>query len=172
MAVFLSGRDEVRLLDLKTMQQKTLAKDEIWAFQNSDPGFSPNDDYILFTSHRNFEHDIFIHDLKKNKTFNLTNTGITETDPIWSNDGKYIYFTSSRLKPSYPLGLQNPHVYRIALEKLDDPYRIDKFNELFKEEKKDTATKKDTAAKLAPQIPAPSPLVIDMMSHPPDLSAA
>jgi C-terminal processing protease CtpA/Prc len=34
-------------------------------------------------------------------------------------------------------------VYRFALQKLDEPYRIDKFNELFKEEKKDT-TKKST----------------------------
>ncbi|HVZ25060.1 MAG TPA: hypothetical protein VG842_03350, partial [Sediminibacterium sp.] len=41
-AVYLSGRDEVRLLDLKTMQSRTIVKDEIWAFQGSAPGFSPN----------------------------------------------------------------------------------------------------------------------------------
>lgn len=163
LAVYLSGRDEVRLLDLKTLQAKTLAKDEIWGFQSSDPGFSPKDDYVVFTAHRNFEEDIFLHDLKKNKTFNLTNTAITEAVPLWSQDGKYIYFTSSRLKPSYPLGLQSPKIYRVALEKLDDPFRIDRFNELFREEKKDTANgKKDTAAKLAPQVPDNSPLVIDM----------
>ena len=163
LAVYLSGRDEVKLLDLKTMQAKLLVKDEIWGLQNANPGFSPNDDYVVFTAYRDFEQDILIHNLKTNKTTNLTNTGITETDPVWSQDGKYIYFTSSRLKPSYPMGLQNPHVYRMALEKLDDPYRIDKFNELFKEEKKDTGiVKKDTAAKLAPQVPSPSPLVIDM----------
>ena len=160
-AVYLSGRDMVKMLDLKTWQVSTVAKDEIWGFQNANPGFSPNDDYVLFTAYRDFEQDIFIHDLKKNTTINLTNTGITETDPLWSQDGKYIYFTSSRLKPAYPLGLQNPHVYRLALEKLDDPYRIDKFNEMFKEEKKDTA-RKDTSAKLSPQVPTPSPLVIDM----------
>lgn len=162
MAVYLSGRDEVKVLDLKTMQPKSIAKDEIWGFQNSDPGFSPKDDYVLFTARRNFEQDIFIHDLKKNKTINLTNTAITESDPIWSADGKYIYFTSSRLKPSYPMGLQSPKIYRVSLEKLDDPFRIDKFNELFKEEKRDTATaKKDTAAKLAPQVDN-SALVMDL----------
>ncbi|RYZ61768.1 MAG: peptidase S41 [Chitinophagaceae bacterium] len=162
LAVYLSGRDEVKLLDLKTMQPKSMAKDEIWGFQNSLPGFSPNDDYVLFTARRNFEQDIFIYDLKKGKALNLTNTAITEADPIWSQDGKHIYFTSSRLKPSYPMGLQNPKVYRVALEKLDDPYRIDKFNEMFKEEKKDSSGKKDTAAKLSPQAPGNSPLVIDM----------
>ncbi|QNA44018.1 S41 family peptidase [Lacibacter sediminis] len=137
MVVYLSGRDEVRLLDLKTLQSKTIVKDELWAFQNSDPGFSPNDEYVLFTARRNFEEDIFIHHIKNNKTTNLTNSGVTENSPVWSGDGKYIYFVSQRLKPSYPFGMANAKVYRIALEKLDEPYRLDKYNELFKEEKKD-----------------------------------
>ena len=142
-AVYMSGRDEVRLLDLKTMDSKTIVKDEIWGFQNSNPGFSPNDEYVLFTAYRNFEQDIFIYNIKENKNTDLTNTGITESDPMWSPDGKYIYFTSQRLKASYPFGMPNAKVYRVPLEKLDEPYRIDKFNELFKEEKKDT-TKKAT----------------------------
>ncbi len=97
---------------------------------------------------------IFIHHIKENITTNLTNTGITETDPLWSGDGKYIYFTSQRLKPSYPFGMPNAKVYRLPLEKLDEPYRADKFNELFKEEKKDTAKKVADAA-------APKPITID-----------
>ena len=154
-AVYLSGRDEVRLLDLKTLQSKMIVKDEIWAFQSSDPGFSPNDDYVLFTAKRNFEEDIFVYNLKENKTTNLTNTGIAENGPIWSGDGKYIYFTSQRLKPGYPFGTPNARVYRLSLEKLDEPYRIDKYNELFKEEKKDTTKK-------AAPADSTKALVIDM----------
>jgi Tol biopolymer transport system component/C-terminal processing protease CtpA/Prc len=155
-AVYLSGRDEVRLLDLKTFESKLLVKDEIWAFQNSDPGFSPNEEYVFFTAVRNFEQDIFIHHLKDNRTINLTNTGVTESNPVWSPDGKYIYFNSSRTKPSYPFGLQNPRIYRMALEKIDDPYRSDKYNDLFKVDKKepkDTTQKKDTTKKEPVIIP-------------------
>jgi len=144
-AVYLSGRDEVRLLDTKTMESKGIVKDEIWGFQNSEPGFSPNDEYVLFTAYRNFEQDILVYNIKENKTTNLTNTGITESGPIWSPDSKYIYFTSQRLKPSYPFGMANAKVYRVPLEKIDEPYRSDKYNELFKEEKKEE--KKDTTKK-------------------------
>jgi tricorn protease len=149
-AVYLSGRDEVHLLDLKTLDDKTIVKDEIWAYQNSNPSFAPNDEYVLFTAIRNFEQDIFIHHIKDNKTLNLTNSGVTEASPVWSPDGKYIYFVSNRIKPLYPFGLENPRIYRLPLEKIDEPYRSDKYNDLFKgpekKEKADT-TKKDTTKK-------------------------
>jgi hypothetical protein len=54
-AVYLSGRDEVRLLGSENIAKQNDRKDEIWAFQSSDPGFSPNDDYVLFTAKKNFE---------------------------------------------------------------------------------------------------------------------
>jgi tricorn protease len=142
MAVYLSGRNELRLLDLKTLESKTIVKDEFWAIQNSSPSFSPNDQYVLFTAFRNFEQDVLVHEIKTDKTINLTNTGVTEAGPIWSPDGKYIYFTSARTKPSYPSGMQDAHVYRMALNHYDTPFRSDKFDELFKEEK--PAETKDT----------------------------
>lgn len=166
LAVYLSGRNELRLLDLKTLESKTVVKDEFWAIQNSAPSFSPNDQYLLFTAFRNFEQDILVHEIKTNKTINLTNTGVTEAGPVWSPDGKYIYFTSARTKPSYPFGMQDAHVYRMALNHYDTPYRSDKFDELFKDEKpaepkevkpavtdkKNTKTT-DTAKKATPKPP-------------------
>lgn len=148
-AVYLSGRDEIRLLDLTTFKSNTIVKDEIWAFQNSTPSFSPNDEYVLFTAKRNFEEDIFVHNIKNNKTLNLTNTGVSESNPVWSPNGQYIYFTSDRFNPSYPLGMQNPNIYRMALDWYADAFRSDQFDKLFveqkeekKEDKKDKKNKK------------------------------
>ncbi len=144
-AVYISGRDEVRLMNLKTFATDLLVKDEIWGYQNPAPGFSPDGEYVVFTAHRNFEQDIFVHHLKSKTTTNLTQTGITETSPIWSPDGKYIYFISNRFKPSYPYGLPDAHLYRIPLTKVEDPYKSHEYNDLFvadsikkKEEKKDS----------------------------------
>jgi len=173
LAVYLSGRNELRLLDLKTLESKTIVKDEFWAIQNSSPSFSPNDQYVLFTAFRNFEQDILVHEIKTSKTINLTNTGVTESGPVWSPDGKYIYFTSARTKPSYPTGMQDAHVYRMALNYYDTPFRSDKFDELFKEEKpaepkeikpavidkKDSKTT-DTAKKKTEVKPTPKPPVL------------
>jgi len=170
LAVYLSGRNELRLMDLKTLESKTIVNDEFWAIQNSVPSFSPNDQYVLFTAFRNFEQDVLVHDIKANKTINLTNTGVTEAGPIWSPDGKYIYFTSDRINPSYPTGMLNAHVYRMALNHYDTPFRSDKFDELFNEDKpgepKDTKPvvpeKKgaDTAKKKLEVKPTPKPPVL------------
>lgn len=147
-AVYLSGRNEVRMLDLKTMTGNTIARDELWNF-GVNPTFSPNEEYVCFTAIRNFEQDVFLYHIKDNKKINLTRTGVTETAPLWSPDGKYIYCTSSRLKPSYPFGLTDPHIYRIALDKYDEPYRSDKVDELFQTPPKKDSVKKDSIIPLA-----------------------
>ncbi len=140
-AVYLSGRNEVRLMDLKSLTSKTLLRDELWALYNTAPQFSPNDEYVVFTAYRDFEQDIFLHHLKQDRTINLTQSGVTEGEPLWSSDGKYLYFVSDLLHPNYPFGSGGTKLYRLPLTKLDDPYRSAKFDELFrKEEKKSPST--------------------------------
>jgi tricorn protease len=140
--VYISGRDEICIMDLKTYEHSVIVKDEIWGIESGSVGFSPDGEYVVYSAYRNFEQDVFIHHIKNNKTTNLTKTGISEFSPIWSPDGRYIYFSSSRLKPSYPMGPSNPHIYRIPLQKFDSSYYSDRFNDLFVA---DSVKKKDTA---------------------------
>ncbi|HTD40201.1 MAG TPA: S41 family peptidase, partial [Mucilaginibacter sp.] len=154
--VYLSGREEVKLIDLKSLTSKTIAKDEIWGIENSQPYISPNGEYVVYNAHRNFESDVFVYNIHADKTLNLTNSGVSESEPYWSPDGKYIYFSSSRTLPDFPYGARDIHIYRMPLQKFDEAFRIDKFNDLFKEEKKDSTAKTKDKKKLSEQ-PAPKP---------------
>ena len=141
-ALFFRGKHDLCMIDLKTMEIKPIVKDEFWGNGGTTAYFSPNDEWVLYCAYRNFEHDLFLYNVKENKSINLSNSGVTETNPVWSPDGKYIYFTTNQTTPSYPFGLNGAHIYRLPLEKWDELFKIDKYNELFK---KDTTKKKDSA---------------------------
>jgi tricorn protease len=165
--VYLSGRNEVRVMDLKTMQSKTVVRDELWGFQNSTPYISPNNEYVLFTAKRNFEEDIFLYNLQNEKLTNLTHTGVTEASPYWSPDGKYIYFTTDRLKPMYPFGPEDAHVYRVALEKFNDDFKSDNYSKLFtekiaEEKKEDQGKSKNKKAEPKTETPPIKNYTIDL----------
>jgi len=145
-AAFLCGSDEVRLLDLKTMTTSQMVKDEIWGLSTSAPQFSPDDKYVMYTAFRNFEQDIFLYRLDDRQVFNITNTGVSETEPFWSPDGKYIYFSSDRTHPSYPYGVRDQKLFRMPLEKMNEPYRSDMYDSLFVKKKTETE-KVDTSTK-------------------------
>jgi tricorn protease len=153
--VYLSGRNEIYIMDLQTYKSELIATDELWALYNSAPHFSPDGKYILYDAYRDFEKDIFAYNLTSKKTINLTKTKVSESEPVWSVDGKYVYFTSERTTPNYPIGgTGKSKIYQMALDAYEKPFKIDKVEELFKEEenksdkdKKDKSIKKDTKKK-------------------------
>ncbi|WP_298422529.1 S41 family peptidase [uncultured Kordia sp.] len=138
--VYLRGRNEIYLMDLKTFKSELIVKDELWGFYNSNPCFSPDGNYVAYNAYRDFERDIFIYNITSKKTINLTKTKVSERQPTWSSDGKYIYFSSQRTAPNFPSGGNgSSKVYQMALDVYEKPFKIDKVNELFKEDdKKDT----------------------------------
>ena len=140
-AVYFSGRNEMRVLDTKNMENETVVRDEFWALYPSPARFSPDGRYIVYTAYRNFEHDIFVYDIQSNKSHYITKTGLTETEPFWSPDGKYIYFSSDPTNPGYPRGTRDSEIYRVALKKFDKEFKVDRFNKLFTEEEKKDTTK-------------------------------
>jgi tricorn protease len=152
---YLSGREEVRLIDLKALTSKTIAKDEIWGFEDGAPYISPKGGYVVYSAHRNFEEDIFVYNINSGQTMNLTNSGVSESEPFWSPDEKYLYFSSSRTHPDYPYGTTDAHIYRMPLYKFEDEFRMDKFDDLFKDAKKGDIA--DKAPEKKALLPASKP---------------
>lgn len=142
-AVYVSGRDELRLLNLETFKSTTVVTDEFWALRPTTAQFSPDDKYLLYNAFRDFERDVFVYHIPSKTITNLTNTGVNEQDPVWSADGKYVYFESNLTEPSFPRGTSTVQIYRMALDKYEAPFRSDQFDDLFKEvDKKDKDDKK------------------------------
>lgn len=139
--VYLRGRNEIRILDLEKFTSELIVKDELWGFYNANPYFSPDSKYVAYNAYRDFETDIFVYNVSTKKTINLTNTKVSENEPFWSEDGKYIYFSSERTSPNFPSGGNgSSKVYQMALDKFEKPFKIDKVNSLFA--KKDTSKSK------------------------------
>jgi tricorn protease len=51
----------------------------------------------------------------------------------------YTYFTTQPYPATYPWGWDDPQIYRVALQKYDEPFKADEFGKLFQEEKKDSS---------------------------------
>jgi len=146
-AVYISGRDELRTIDLKNLQSSLLVKDEFWALYPPQPYFSADGSHVLYNAYRNFEHDVFTIRLSDKKIMNLTDTGVNETNAFWSPDGKYVYYASNLTKPAYPYGMREGHIYRMALNKYDEPFMTAEFDKLFETEKKKEEPDKKKAKK-------------------------
>ena len=140
-AVYISGRDELRILDLNNFKSSVLVKDEFWALYAPQPYFSFDGSHVLYNAYRNFEHDVFTIRLSDKKITNLTDTGVNETNPVWSPDGKYVYYSSNLTQPSYPYGMREGHIYQMALNKYDDPFVTEEFDKLFEEVPEETDEK-------------------------------
>lgn len=138
-AVFICGNSDLKIINLKNNKVENIVKDEFW-FRGDQPKFSPDGNFVAFTAFRNFEPDILIYDIKLNRTFNITNTGVPENSPNWSPDGKYLYISAARYKPGYPRGEGVHKIYRIPLYRFSQDFKSEKYEDLFSDKKKKDTT--------------------------------
>ncbi|MBE0667680.1 MAG: PD40 domain-containing protein, partial [Bacteroidales bacterium] len=137
-ALYVSGSSNINLINLKNFEVTSIINDEFW-FRVSQPRFSPDGRYIVFTSYRNFEEDISVYDIREKKIISITNNGVSESDPFWSPDGRYIYLSADRYNPGFPRGAGVSKIYRIPLFRFSEGFRSDEYVKLFaKKTPKDT----------------------------------
>lgn len=129
-AVYLSGSSNIDLIDLKNFSISTIINDE-FTFRISQPRFSPDGKYIVYSAYRNFEEDILVYDIREKKIIPITNNGVTESDPYWSPDGRYIYLSADRYNPGFPRGEGVSKIYRIPLFRFAEGFRSDEYGKMF-----------------------------------------
>ena len=127
----IDGNRDVVLINCADGKSEKISSGEFWSFQGYSISWSFDDKYITYNAMNLFERDIYIYSLADKKLINLTNSAVSETGPIFSPDGKYIFATSSRYAPSFPRGGGSSLLYKIALDKVTTPFKSEKYDNLF-----------------------------------------
>ena len=104
--------------------------------------WSPDGNYLSY-SHmdNNFTSDVYIYDINSRKSYNISRHPDDDDSPVWSPDGKFLYFLSKR-------SLNNMDIWRLALRKEWFEMTKDDWKELKESEKnsKDKETKKNSSS--------------------------
>lgn len=140
---FVDGTDKVSVCDMATGEVNTIANAQFWSFRGSDMNFSWDDSYLAFTAMDRFETDIYVYSFADKKLTNLTNSASTESDMVFSPDGKYMYFAGTLTSSSFPRG-NSLQLYKLPLRKYDTKFASDEYDKLFTKEK----SKKDSVVKI------------------------
>ncbi|MFQ6067681.1 MAG: peptidase MA family metallohydrolase, partial [bacterium] len=90
------GNSNLYLLEIKTGGVFSLTNHHDGLTQNFSPSFSPNGEKIAFASFRQGKRDIYLLDLKSRSSFPLTLDDADDRGPVFSPDGRKVYFISNR----------------------------------------------------------------------------
>ncbi len=126
---FSDGEHKLWLLDTKGGAPKQVAQDQ----QNEihDQAFSPDGRWLAFSmSAYARKRDLYLHEIASGKTTKLGRGDESDQGPVWSPDGKYLYFASNRHENTVPADqefdfalLKSGGIYAIPLAK-DTPSPI------------------------------------------------
>ena len=131
---FIDGQRDVMVCNLADDSVEKVAEGEFWSFSSYTLAFSFDDRMLAFEAMDRFEPDIYICDLEKKSVTNLTKSASTESDMLFSPDGKYLFMSAVPTNASFPRG-QNCYLYRLPLRKYDSKFKSDSYDALFGEKK-------------------------------------
>ncbi len=149
------GDKKLRLqyVDIESKKVTVVKQSKVWEYR--DYNWSPDSKWITYTNIRNgTTNQVFIYELASKTNTAVTNDWYDANSPVFSTDGKYLFFVSSRdYNPVYSWTEWNHayvdmnNIYFITLDK-STPSPFEPENDEVKiEEKEDDAGKKDKGDK-------------------------
>ena len=93
--IFSDKKLRLQYIDIDSKKVTLIEKSDIWEFNSFD--WSPDSKWITYAQpQQNGMTKVCIYNLDDNKTFDITQGWYSSGDPIFSKDGKYIFFNSNR----------------------------------------------------------------------------
>jgi tricorn protease len=144
-------RLRLRYVDIATAAISEVDQAEAWEFSNYS--WSPDSKWIVYAKPElEVMNRIYIYSLETNKSLPVTEGWYSSANPIFSSDGKYLFFTSNRdFKPVFSQTEYNhayldmSRIYLVTLAKeIESPFKLKSDEvELTKAETKTAEDKKD-----------------------------
>jgi Tol biopolymer transport system component len=118
------AKDAIVIVTVKNRRQEIISFDLEGIFSVN---WSPKGDCITFIGNNTRQSDIYVYNLVTKVLTNLTNDIFSDSDPVFSHDGKTIYFSSDRGDYTEPLpkdknfrifnhNIRNYDIYSISVE--------------------------------------------------------
>ena len=100
----------LRYVDVDSKKITEVERNPYWEI--TDYNWSPDSKWIAYSHHEaNEMESVMLYSLSDNKTYNVTDEWYSSYNPVFSDDGKYLFFTSDRdFNPTYSETEWN-HVY-------------------------------------------------------------
>ncbi len=144
---YYSGKRQIRLIEPDGKNDKLLIEDNFGGRFGDDFAWSPDSRFLAIVPQRHGNTDIFAINIESREKILLTNTAYDENNPLWSPDGKFMIFSSNRFGHSFPEFTGKLDLYQLYLEPEKTEFDEDKFEKLFREEKKEDEKKEDSKDK-------------------------
>ncbi len=151
----------LRYVDIQTKKVTDVAIAEEWEF--SDYNWSPDSRWIAYSRPEvESMSKIYIYSIETGKTFEVTDGWYSSTKPVFSSDGKYLFFVSDRdFNPIYGrtewnhIYLDMSRIYLVTLNKeIKSPFepKSDEVEILKEENKQSKETKLETKKETKPEL--------------------
>jgi tricorn protease len=146
---YVHGKREIRVVGLDGKGDRLVIRDAFGGRFGSGCVWSPDSHFLAVVSEAGAEQNILAVEVESGTKTPLTNTAWDENAPVWSPDGKSLFFLSNRYGHSFPEFTGKSDVYRVRLIPRPAEFDETKFEELFTAADTSTEKKKEEEVTVA-----------------------